>query len=161
MEIYEALYTTRAMRRVKPDPIPFEAQARILDAAVRAPSGGNTQTWRFLLVDDTDVKSRLGPLYHTSIDQLWKTIYADRLAAARANPDTADSVELLKNSEVSAMACGQFRASTALSTRLCPTRLERRLDLPRSVERPARCEGRRDWLGADKYSRCHARGGGS
>ena len=59
MEIYEALYTTRAMRRVKPDPIPLEAQARILDAAVRAPSGGNAQTWRFVLVDDADVKSRL------------------------------------------------------------------------------------------------------
>jgi nitroreductase len=96
MEIYEALYTTRAMRRVKPDPIPLEAQARILDAAVRAPSGGNAQTWRFVLVDDTDVKSRLGPLYRASIDELWKTIYADRLAAARANPEAADSVEILK-----------------------------------------------------------------
>lgn len=96
MDIYEALYTTRAMRRVKPDPIPLEAQARILDAAVRAPSGGNSQTWRFLLVDDPDVKARLGPLYRASIDQLWKTIYADRLATARANPETADSIEMLK-----------------------------------------------------------------
>lgn len=43
MDVYEALYTTRAMRRVRPDPIPAEVQARILDAAVRAPSGGNTQ----------------------------------------------------------------------------------------------------------------------
>jgi len=33
MNIYEALYTTRAMRRVRPDPIPHEVQARILDAA--------------------------------------------------------------------------------------------------------------------------------
>ena len=51
MDIREALYTTRAMRRVTSEPIPMEAQARILDAAVRAPSGGNTQNWRFLLVD--------------------------------------------------------------------------------------------------------------
>ena len=55
MDIAEALYTTRAMRRVKPDPIPLEVQARILDAAIRAPSGGNTQNWRFLLVDDPAV----------------------------------------------------------------------------------------------------------
>ena len=41
MDIREALYTTRAMRRVKPDPIPMDVQARIMDAAVRAPSGGN------------------------------------------------------------------------------------------------------------------------
>ena len=39
MDIYEALYTTRAMRRVRPDPIPLESQARILDAAIRAPVG--------------------------------------------------------------------------------------------------------------------------
>ena len=49
------------MRRVKPDPIPADVQARILDAAIRAPSGGNSQEWRFLLVDDPEVKSKLGP----------------------------------------------------------------------------------------------------
>ena len=36
MDVYEALYTTRAMRRVRPDAIPQDVQARILDAAVRA-----------------------------------------------------------------------------------------------------------------------------
>ncbi|MGD0749766.1 MAG: nitroreductase, partial [Acidimicrobiales bacterium] len=38
MELHEVLYTTRAMRRVKTDPIPLDVQARILDAAIRAPS---------------------------------------------------------------------------------------------------------------------------
>ena len=61
MELHEALYTTRAMRRVKKDPIPLDVQARILDAAVRAPSGGNQQNWRFLLLDDPDKKAALGP----------------------------------------------------------------------------------------------------
>jgi len=37
MELHEALYTTRAMRRVRPDPIPLEVQERILDTAIRAP----------------------------------------------------------------------------------------------------------------------------
>jgi nitroreductase len=32
MDIYEALYTTHSMRRLKPDPIPYDVQARILDA---------------------------------------------------------------------------------------------------------------------------------
>ena len=37
MDIYEAIYTTRfAMRRLKPDPIPYDVQARILDAAIHA-----------------------------------------------------------------------------------------------------------------------------
>ena len=49
MDVYEALYTTRAMRRVRTDPVPERVQARILDAAIRAPSGGNSQNWRFIL----------------------------------------------------------------------------------------------------------------
>ena len=57
MDVYEALYTTRAMRRVTSEPIPEEVQKKILDAAIRAPSGGNSQTWRFMLVDDKDVLS--------------------------------------------------------------------------------------------------------
>jgi nitroreductase len=96
MDIYEALYTTRAMRRVRPDPIPLEVQARILDAAIRAPSGGNSQNWRFLLADDPDVIGQIGPLYRDAIDQLWKTVYAGRLAAAQADPEAAESIEMIK-----------------------------------------------------------------
>jgi nitroreductase len=96
MDVYEALYTTRAMRRCKPDPIPIDVQQRILDAAVRAPSGGNTQNWRFMLVDDADVKAKLGPIYRECLAQLWVTIYKDRLEDAHANPDDADGQELLK-----------------------------------------------------------------
>ena len=59
MDVYEALYTTRAMRRVKPDLIPEETQARILDAAIRAPTGGNAQGWRFMLIDDKEVLGKL------------------------------------------------------------------------------------------------------
>ena len=76
MDINEALYTTRAMRRVRPDPVPLDVQEKILDAAIRAPTGGNTQNWRFLLVDDRGVISRIAPLYRHSIEQLWKTVYA-------------------------------------------------------------------------------------
>ncbi|HEV3281863.1 MAG TPA: nitroreductase family protein [Acidimicrobiales bacterium] len=95
MDVHEVLYTTRAMRRVRPDPIPMEVQARILDAAIRAPTGGNAQNWRFLLVDDRDVIKQIGPLYRDSIGQLWQTIYADRLAAARAEPEAESSAEIL------------------------------------------------------------------
>ena len=86
MYVYEALYTTRAMRRVRPDPIPYPVQARILDAAIRAPSGGNTQGWRFILVDDPAVKAELGPLYRDSISQLWATAYRDRVERAHRAP---------------------------------------------------------------------------
>jgi nitroreductase len=68
MDIYEALYTTRAMRRLKPDPIPYEVQARILDAAIRAPNIG--QEWRFLLVDDPEIKSQFAPLYRQGFERM-------------------------------------------------------------------------------------------
>jgi nitroreductase len=68
MDIYEALYTTRAMRRLKPDPIPLDAQARILDAAIRAPNTG--EQWRFVLVDDPAIKARLGPLYRQAAERM-------------------------------------------------------------------------------------------
>ena len=78
MDVFEALYTTRAMRRVKPDPIPLDVQARHPRLPpIRAPSGGNTQNWRFLLVDDPAVKAAIGPIYREClggpVDQLLPT----------------------------------------------------------------------------------------
>ncbi|MCX6533775.1 MAG: nitroreductase family protein [Actinobacteria bacterium] len=70
MDISQALYTTRAMRRVKPDPIPDEVMAKLLDAAVRAPSGGNTQKWRFLIVTDQAKKSALQKIYSDGLTEL-------------------------------------------------------------------------------------------
>jgi nitroreductase len=95
MDVHEALYTTRAMRRVKPDPIPEAVQHKIIDAAIRAPSGGNMQTWKFLFVDDPAVKAQLGPIYRSCLGMLWQTIYKERLDAARATPDDPESRELL------------------------------------------------------------------
>lgn len=96
MEIHEALYTTRAMRRVKPEPIPQMSQARILDAAIRAPSGGNTQAWRFLLIDNRDVIGRLAPLYRECLDRLFRTVYGPALEAANAAPEEGENPQLLK-----------------------------------------------------------------
>jgi nitroreductase len=70
LEIHEALYTTRAMRHLKPDPIPLDAQARILDAAIRAPHVG--EGWRFILVDDRGLMARLAALYATSWERLFE-----------------------------------------------------------------------------------------
>lgn len=87
MDVREALYTTRAMRRVKPDPIPGDVQERILDAAIRAPSGGNAQGWRFLIVDDAEVIGQVGDLYAECIDMLWATVYKERAEHARTSDD--------------------------------------------------------------------------
>jgi nitroreductase len=95
MDVREALYTTRAMRRVTGEPVPMDVQARILDAAVRAPSGGNTQNWRFMLVDSPAVKAGIGPLYRQAMATLWSTYYKDRIDAAHADPESPESTSML------------------------------------------------------------------
>jgi nitroreductase len=52
MEFFEVVHTQRAIRKFKPDPVPQELIWRMIDAAIRAPSGGNTQPWSFLIVSD-------------------------------------------------------------------------------------------------------------
>jgi nitroreductase len=96
MELHEALYTTRAMRRVTSKPVPVEVQERILDAAIRAPSGGNRQNWRFLLLDEQAKKAALAPLYQHAMRELLRSVYKPQLDAAHADPDTPDSVQILK-----------------------------------------------------------------
>src|ERR1700679_1755911 len=96
MELREALHTTRAMRRVTSEPLPCELQAKILDAAVRAPSGGNQQNWRFLLLDDPAKKAALAPLYQHAMGQLWESVYKPQLEAAAADPDTEESKQFFR-----------------------------------------------------------------
>ena len=57
--LFEALYTTRALRRLRPDPVPDEVLFQVLDAAIRAPSGQNAQDWRFVVITDPEVKRRM------------------------------------------------------------------------------------------------------
>ena len=61
--LYEAMRTLRAVRRLKPDPIPPEVLRRVFEAATWAPTGGNQQPWRIIAVTDHALKERLGTLY--------------------------------------------------------------------------------------------------
>ncbi|MGD8415645.1 MAG: nitroreductase family protein [Pseudomonadales bacterium] len=61
--MYEAMSTLRAVRRLKPDPIPEDVLHRILQAAAWAPSGGNVQPWRVVVVRDPAQRRILGDLY--------------------------------------------------------------------------------------------------
>jgi nitroreductase len=61
--LFEAMYSARALRRFKADAVPEEALSRILDAAIRAPSAGNAQSWTFIVVRDAQQRQRLGEIY--------------------------------------------------------------------------------------------------
>lgn len=62
-QLYDAMSTLRAVRRLKPDPLPDPVLERILQAAAFAPSGGNVQPWRVLVVKDEARRRGLGDLY--------------------------------------------------------------------------------------------------
>lgn len=85
-DLHEALYTTRAMRRVSPDPIPTDVVERIIDAAVRGPSGGNQQRFRFLTVTSAATKAQLAKWYAEDLAELNRTKYAD----VQASIESAD-----------------------------------------------------------------------
>jgi nitroreductase len=57
--LFEAIYTTRAIRRFRPDAVPDDVLFQVLDAAIRAPTGQNAQDWRFLIITDQGAKERL------------------------------------------------------------------------------------------------------
>jgi nitroreductase len=62
-DLYSIMQTTRAVRKLRPDPIPDEVLQRVLQAATWAPSGGNRQPWRIIVVRDEQAKRRLQQLY--------------------------------------------------------------------------------------------------
>jgi nitroreductase len=75
--LFEAMYTARALRRLKPDPVPEEVITEVLDAAIRAPSGGNAQNWIFIVVREEAQRRRLGAIYRKASDEVAE-IYAAR-----------------------------------------------------------------------------------
>jgi nitroreductase len=69
--LFEAMFTQRAIRRFKPDPVPREMLARVLESATKAPSAGNAQPWAFIVIDDKDLlagaaviaRAKFAPMY--------------------------------------------------------------------------------------------------
>jgi nitroreductase len=68
--LLEAIYTTRAIRRFKPDPLPDELITALLEAATRAPNGANVQRWRFIVIRDPDLRRKVGELYLEAANEL-------------------------------------------------------------------------------------------
>ena len=85
MELHEAMYSLRAMRRLKTDPVPEELIWKVLDAAIRAPSGGNRQPWNFIVVTDPEKKQKIAAWYLDG----WNKMYGAAQGALQAEGDQA------------------------------------------------------------------------
>ena len=69
-DLFEIMHTTRAMRRLKPDPVPDALIQKILEAGVCAPNGGNTQRWRFMVIKDRSIKQQVQVFYRRAFDEV-------------------------------------------------------------------------------------------
>lgn len=63
------------MRRLRPDPVPDELIWSILEASNRAPNGGNSQRWRFLLVRDPKINDAYSVKSENGLD--WEKLFSE------------------------------------------------------------------------------------
>lgn len=83
MGIFETIYSSRAMRRFKSDPVPCGIISKILDAAICAPSAGNTQDWLFMVITDAAQRQKVGEIYRRA--SMWvRQVYENNPPAANA-----------------------------------------------------------------------------
>lgn len=84
MDVFEAMATTRAMRRLDPDrPVSDEDVFTVLEAATKAATGGNSQPVRWLVVRDPEKRRRLGEIYR----ECWLPV-REIYASVEQQPDT-------------------------------------------------------------------------
>lgn len=72
MDIFEAIKNRRSIRHYKPDPVDDKTVQTVLEAAHWAPSWGNAQCWRFIVIRDPKIKTEVAEtLYKMKIDNEW------------------------------------------------------------------------------------------
>ena len=89
MELYDVMRTTFAAREFTADPLPDETLVRILDNARYAPSGGNRQGWRVIVVRDPDTRKSLAALSEPAAKR-----YAAQLQAGESPWNTIDATSV-------------------------------------------------------------------
>lgn len=98
MELYDVMRTAFAARDFTADPVPDEMLARILDNARFAPSGGNRQGWRVIVVRDLAKRAALGPL----IEPTYRRYLAE--VRAGANPWNTIAPATVSQADIDAVA---------------------------------------------------------
>jgi F420 biosynthesis protein FbiB-like protein len=80
VDFFEVVHTQRSIRKFRPDPVPDEALWKVIDAAIRAPSGGNTQPWAFLIVRDEAQRKTIADAVREGVGDLEQALSeADKL----------------------------------------------------------------------------------
>ena len=83
LSLHEAMYTLRAMRRLKPDPVSEEDLRYIVDAATMAPTATNAQPWAFIVITDPEQRRAIGEIYR----EIGRRVVRDEALAGGKLPD--------------------------------------------------------------------------
>ena len=94
MDLFEALTTTRAVRRFTDEPLAEADILACLRAATQAPSGGNIQPWQFVVVTDPGTRRALGEIYRRAYDRYEPALLAARPPAS--TPEETASFERMR-----------------------------------------------------------------
>lgn len=86
--VLDALHSTPSRRYLSGEPIPDEVIWAILDAAVRGPSGGNQQSWGWVVVTDPEIKKRIADWYREG----WAKAYGGRREAILSQPSDPEGM---------------------------------------------------------------------
>ena len=89
--IFEVMSTMRAMRRLKPDPVPDELLEKLVQAATWGPSGSNTQGYEFVVVTDRATIGRLAELWRRSVEAYLGSV--GRVTPAAQDPGIRRAIE--------------------------------------------------------------------
>ena len=145
-DVFEIIHSTRAMRRLKPDPVPDELIRNILLAGQAAASGGNTQRWRFLVLKDPEIKKKVQVYYKKAFDEVVGPRYA-----SSAPPPGSDAAKYNRQHRAVEYLTDhyherQYGSSPASRTALFPVQDARRG--PRSIPPSRTCCSRRGRSGS-------------
>lgn len=88
LSLLEALHSTPSRRYLSSTPIPLDVIWSILDAAVRGPSGGNRQSWGWVVVTDGEVKRQVANWYR----EAWQAAYGERSEELRTASPSSDGL---------------------------------------------------------------------
>ncbi len=85
-DLYEAIYTTRSMRRLRPDPVPPDIIVKVLEAATLGPSGSNRQPWFFIVLREQENKDFVAVRYRQAWQRYLKPAAREVLEKAPDSP---------------------------------------------------------------------------
>lgn len=111
MDLIETLRTTGAIREFTSEPVPRDVLYRVLDSARFAPSGGNRQGWRAVVVEKRAVRERLADLYRDSAKKYTAQVRAGLVAWAPVTDKEVERSAIATASDLTVQDLGEFARS--------------------------------------------------